>query len=42
MISADKTFAVYYTVTNYRAEILTVFGSYFGREDDFILKFIDL
>ena len=33
------------TLPHYRAEILTIFGSYFGRNDDFIkfiLKFTDL
>ena len=28
-----------YTVPHYRAEILTIFGSYFGRNDDFIISF---
>ena len=27
------------TVPNYRVEILTIFGSYFGRNDDFINSF---
>ena len=27
---------------HYRAEILTIFGSYFGRNDDFINSFINL
>ena len=28
-----------YSVAQYRAEILTIFGSYFGRNDDFINSF---
>ena len=31
-----------YTVPHYRAEILTIFRSYFGRNDDFIISFWNL
>ena len=31
-----------YCVPHYRAEILTIFGSYFGRNDDFINSFWNL
>ena len=30
------------SIAQYWAEILTIFASYFGRNDDFILKFTDL
>ena len=31
--------ALYCATLHYRAEILTIFGSYFGRNDDFINSF---
>ena len=37
-----KISALYCTVPHYRAEILTIFCSYFGRNDDFINSFWNL
>ena len=31
-----------FSVAQYREEILTIFGSYFGRNDDFIYSFWNL